>query len=293
MTVGVVGGRPRHLPQSELRSGMGYWVASLVSMMRFDYGRVRQWVPMMIVIQTMMGAGMALLYGFFYPHVTATRALYITTGAPTLALIPLGFVMLPGTVAEQKLEGTFDYIWSLPSPRSAQAASTFVLYTLLALPGSVFALLVAAWRYDVHLVFSPLLVPAVVLCALMAITVGYGMALAISNPMVTNVVTNALMFVCSCSPRSSIRCHSCPAGSPRSTTSCPSTTWPSSSGPASLPASRLTWRPRSSSWWRGPPPVARRLHGSSAAAARDPPAQAPRRPKAKRLACRYRQHPSR
>ena len=195
MTVGVVGGRPRHLPQSELRSGMGYWVASLVSMMRFDYGRVRQWVPMMIVIQTMMGAGMALLYGFFYPHVTATRALYITTGAPTLALIPLGFVMLPGTVAEQKLEGTFDYIWSLPSPRSAQAASTFVLYTLLALPGSVFALLVAAWRYDVHLVFSPLLVPAVLLCALMAITVGYGMALAISNPMVTNVVTNALIFV--------------------------------------------------------------------------------------------------
>src|ERR1017187_9352197 len=69
---------------------------------------------MMIVIQTLKGAGMALLYGFFYPHVTATRALYITTGAPTLALIPLGFVMLPGTVAEQKLEAPFDYIWSLP-----------------------------------------------------------------------------------------------------------------------------------------------------------------------------------
>ena len=59
----------------------------------------------------------------------------------------------------------------------------------------LFALLVAAWRYDVHLSFSLLLAPAVVLCALMAITVGYGMALAISNPMVTNVVTNALIFV--------------------------------------------------------------------------------------------------
>ena len=223
---------------------------------------------MMIVIQTLKGAGMALLYGFFYPHVTATRALYITTGAPTLALIPLGFVMLPGTVAEQKLEGTFDYIWSLPSPRSAQAASTFALFTLLALPGSVFALLVAAWRYDVHLSFSLLLAPAVVLCALMAITVGYGMALAISNPMVTNVVTNALMFVCSCSPRSSIRCHSCPAGSPRSTTSCPSTTWPSSFEPASPPASWLTWRLRSSSWQHGPPPVARRRRGSSGAGRR-------------------------
>ena len=257
------------LPQSELRSGVGYWLASLVSMMRFDYGRVRQWVPMMIVIQTLMGAGMALLYGFFYPHVTAIRALYITTGAPTLALIPVGFVMLPGTVAEQKLEGTFDYIWSLPSPRSAQAASTFTLFTLLALPGSVLALLVAAWRYDVHLAFSPLLVPAVLLCALMAITVGYGMALAIPNPIVTNVVTNALCSSCCCSPRSSIRRHNCPSGSPPSTTSCPSTTWPSSLEPGSPPASWLTWQPRSSSWRRGPLWAPRRRHGSSAAAARD------------------------
>jgi ABC-2 type transport system permease protein len=103
--------------------------------------------------------------------------------------------MLPGTVAEQKLEGTFDYIWSLPSPRSAQAASTFMLFTLFALPGAVLALLVAAWRYDVHLAPSPLLVPAVLVCALMAITVGYGMALAIANPMVTSVVTNALVFL--------------------------------------------------------------------------------------------------
>ncbi|MGO9964649.1 MAG: ABC transporter permease [Acidimicrobiales bacterium] len=195
MTTVVAETRPRHDPPSELRSGIGYWVASLASMMRFDYGRVRQWVPMMIVIQAFMGAGMALLYGFFYPHVTAMRALYITTGAPTLALIPVGFVMLPGTVAEQKLEGTFDYIWSLPAPRSAQAASTFTLFTLFALPGSVLALIVAAWRYDVHLAPSPLLAPAVLLCALMAITVGYGMAMAIANPMVTNVITNALMFV--------------------------------------------------------------------------------------------------
>ena len=268
MTAGAVGVRPRHVPQSELRSGIGYWVASLASMVRFDYGRVRQWVPMMIVIQTLMGAGMALLYGFFYPHVTAIRALYITTGAPTLALIPVGFVMLPGTVAEQKLEGTFDYIWSLPAPRSAQAASTFTLFTLFALPGSVFALLVAAWRYDVHLAFSPLLVPAVLLCELMAITVGYGMALAIPNPMVTNVITNALMFVVLLFSRSSIRRRNCPHGSPRSTTSCPSTTWPSSSGPASPPASWLTWQLRSWSWQHGPPLAPRRRRGSSATAVR-------------------------
>jgi ABC-2 type transport system permease protein len=181
--------------RTDLRSGAGYWASSLMSMLRFDYGRMREWAPMLMVIQTMTGAGMALLYGFFYPHVTAVRALYITTGAPTLALIPLGFVMLPGAVAQQKTEGTFEYIWSLPSPRSAQATSTFLLYTVLALPGTALALLVSTWRYGVHLSMSPLLVPAALLCAVMTITVGYGMAVAISNPVVTNVVTNALMFV--------------------------------------------------------------------------------------------------
>jgi ABC-2 type transport system permease protein len=180
---------------STLRAGPGYWFASVSSMLRFEYGRVRQWVPMMVLIQTMMGAGMALMYGFFYPHITPERALYITTGAPTLALIPLGFVMLPGSVASEKAEGTFDYIWSLPAPRSAQATATFLLYSLIGLPGTALALLVAAWRYGAHLAFSPVLAPAALLCALVAIALGYGMALAISNPLVMNVIVNALVFV--------------------------------------------------------------------------------------------------
>lgn len=180
---------------SGLRSGPRYWAVSFGAMLRFEYGAVRQWAPMMVVIQTMMGAGMALMYGFFYPDITPVRALYITTGAPTLALIPVGFVMVPGAIGLQKLEGTFDYTWSLPSPRSAQATATFLLYSLLALPGTALALLVAMWRYGAHLAPSPVLVPAAVLCALVAVTIGYGMALAIPNPLVTNLVTNALVFV--------------------------------------------------------------------------------------------------
>jgi ABC-2 type transporter len=40
-----------------------------------------------------------------------------------------------------------------------------------------------------------LFVPAVLLCALMAVCVGFAMALAIPNPMVVNLITNALVFV--------------------------------------------------------------------------------------------------
>jgi ABC-2 type transport system permease protein len=179
----------------QLRSGVSYWAASFGVMLRFEFGRARESAALTVIVQTFMGAGMALTYGFFYPHVTPTVALYVTTGTPTLALIPLGFVMVPGVIGEQKIEGTFDYIWSLPVPRSAQAASTFLLYTLLALPGTLLALLVATWRYGVHLEISPLVVPAVLLCAVTAVTVGFAMALAIANPLTTNLVTNAVIFV--------------------------------------------------------------------------------------------------
>src|SRR5690606_7796764 len=98
-------------------------------------------------------------------------------------------------VGEQRLSGSFDFVWSLPVPRSAQICAMFALYTLLSMPGMVLALVVAAWRFSVPLEVSWLLVPAVLLAALMAVAVGAGMAFAITHPMVTNLISNALIFV--------------------------------------------------------------------------------------------------
>jgi ABC-2 type transport system permease protein len=184
------------LPLSTVtRSGPGYWLASLRSMTRFEMGRARQWAALMVLVQILMGAGMALMYGFFYPRISPETALYITTGTPVLALIPIGFVLVPASVGQEKTAGTFDFTWSLPVPRSAQAVATFLLFTVLSLPGAVLALAVASWRYGVRLDVSPLIVPGVLLSALMAISVGFGMALAISNPLLINLITNALVFV--------------------------------------------------------------------------------------------------
>ena len=43
------------------RSGPGYWLASLWSMLRFDLARARQWAALMVVVQIFMGVGMALI----------------------------------------------------------------------------------------------------------------------------------------------------------------------------------------------------------------------------------------
>jgi ABC-2 type transport system permease protein len=171
------------------------WFRSLFLMMRFDYGRARRWAPMMAVIQLMMGAGMAVMYGFFYPTISSATALLIATGAPTLALIPLGFVMIPGGVSQQRREGTFDFIWSLPSPRTAQVTSTFLLYMLLSLPGTILALLVATWRYDISLTISPAIIAAIAICSFVSVTIGFGLALAIKSPIVVNLISNAVIFL--------------------------------------------------------------------------------------------------
>jgi ABC-2 type transport system permease protein len=68
---------------------------------------------------------------------------------------------------------------------------------LLCLPGMVLSLVIATVVYGEQLSVSLVIVPAVLLCALMAISVGFGMALAIPNSMVVNLISNTLIFVVS------------------------------------------------------------------------------------------------
>lgn len=178
-----------------VRRGPAAWVRGFTDMMRFEWANIRPWAGLVFIVQIMMGVGMALMYGFFYPTVDETTALLITTGVPTLALIPMGFVLIPNSVVTQRMAGTFDFIWSLPVPRSAQVSASFVVNAALSLPGTALALLVGTWRYGVDLHLSALLVPAVLLSTVMCVAVGYGMALLVTNPLVVSLITNALVFI--------------------------------------------------------------------------------------------------
>ena len=74
---------------------------------------------------------------------------------------------------------TYDFIWSLPVPRLAAAASTFTVFTLMALPGVAVALGVGVWNFDIALEVSWTVVPAVVITSLAATSVGFGLAHAV------------------------------------------------------------------------------------------------------------------
>jgi ABC-2 type transport system permease protein len=177
------------------RHGAGRWLRSYLHMLRFEVASQRDWLPLMLVIELLLGAGMAVLYGFYVAEVTPRLAAYIVTGTPAVALVPVGFVMLPGAIARRKLAGSYDFIRSLPAPRSATIAATATVFTVLVIPGAAVSLAVAAWRYGVTLHVSPLIVPAVLLTSLMAASVGAAIGHGVRDPMATSLIGNLIIFV--------------------------------------------------------------------------------------------------
>ncbi|NNC39461.1 MAG: ABC transporter permease [Acidimicrobiia bacterium] len=178
-----------------IRSGFSYWVDSYATMVRFELINLRTFLAVALLIQVMTGAGMAYLYGFYMGDLPPAAQMYIVSGIPALALVPIGLVMVPGSIMLHKIRDTYDFIWSLPVPRMTSAAATFTVFTGLALPGTLIALLIADGYYDVNLQWSWLFIPAVLLTSLMATSVGFAVAHAIPEPRYTNLLTNIVMFM--------------------------------------------------------------------------------------------------
>jgi ABC-2 type transport system permease protein len=170
------------------------WGRSFLLMARYEVLGLRLEWSLILVVQLLMGAGMVIMYGFFFEELAPSQVAYLVSGAPALALIPVGFVILPAAIADQRSYGTYDFTWSLPVPRSAAALSTITVATAAALPAVAATVLVAIWHYDVVLRPTWGFVAAVALTALMTSSVGYGIGHAIKNPLLTNLLGNLTIF---------------------------------------------------------------------------------------------------
>jgi ABC-2 type transport system permease protein len=178
-----------------VRAGLGFWWDGYRSMLRFETKSLRRYLTIGLVIQVLMGAGMALMYGYYFGDLTPVQQTFIVTGIPVLAMVPVGFAMVPASVMDHKIRNTYDYVWSLPVPRAASAAATFTVFTALALPGTAVAILIATMIYDIDLQISWLAVPAILLTSAMATSVGYALGHVIPEPRITNLITNMVIFL--------------------------------------------------------------------------------------------------
>jgi ABC-2 type transport system permease protein len=106
----------------------------------------------------------------------------------------MGLIVTPQLVAQQKMEGSYEFMWSLPVPRSAASAASVTLGVLVAIPGVVAALLVAMWRYDISFTFHPSVIPATLLTIVCGSLIGAAIAHAIDQPQLTLLLSQVGIF---------------------------------------------------------------------------------------------------
>lgn len=177
------------------RAGAAHWMRSYRAMLRWQLTDMRLLLPMTVMIQLLSGVGLVLGFGLLIPAMTERLALFLSTGAVVVSLVVVGVIMGPQLIAQQKTAGSYDFMWSLPVPRSAASAAWVTLNALIAVPGMLGALFAASLRYDVAFDVTLMVVPAVGLTLLTGTLLGYALAHGIPKPDITQLISQLLIFV--------------------------------------------------------------------------------------------------
>lgn len=173
---------------------MRHWFRSYYILLVWTMRRMRHELPTFFVVQSMLSMGVILGFSFLVPEINQEVALYLSTGAVTVALITTSMVMAPQMISYQKQQGVFDYQRSLPVPRMAMLSADATTWSAMAVPGMTFAMLIAVVRFDLKLEVSPLLLPAVVLVIAGAVGIGYTLAYAL-KPTLVGMVTQVIIVI--------------------------------------------------------------------------------------------------
>jgi len=164
------------------------------TLLRWQVAQIGPLLPLVVVIQALLAAGIIIGFGFLIPDIDPATALFLSTGAPTVLLLTIGFVIVPQGVARARTDGTFAYMRSLPLARPLLLAADLTVWLLIALPSVAVGVLVAQLRDDLDLSFDwPVLVSSALLVTLMATAVGYAIAVSL-QPMLAQLVTQVLVF---------------------------------------------------------------------------------------------------
>lgn len=162
-------------------------------LVRWQALRLKSFLPMAIVVQVLFAFGIVVGYPLLFPEIDERTILFLATGAPAITLITMGLVALPQVVAQAKLQGTLDYMRSLPVPRMVYLMADLTVWLAIVLPGVAFAVVVGTWAFDLALSVSLAIVPAVLLVATTAAAVGYAMA-TLLPPMIAMLLTQVLVI---------------------------------------------------------------------------------------------------
>ena len=129
------------------------------------------------MVQTLFALGILLGYPLLFPSLdTGTISCTSRPGHPRSRCITMGLVAVPQVGRAGTHRGD-------PGLHAQPAAATPDLsrgrcldWLVIVLPGVVLAIAIAVWHFRLDLVVSPLVIPALLLVALTATSIGYAIA---------------------------------------------------------------------------------------------------------------------
>ena len=166
---------------------------SYTLLIRWQALRLKTFLPLAFVVQSLFAFGIVVGYPLFFPDIDRLTVLFLATGAPAVTLITMGVVVLPQVVAQSKLEGSLEFMRTLPVPRMAYLVADLSVWLAVVLPGVVFGVAVGAWAFDLALSVSLAIFPAVLLTVTTAAAVGYAMA-SLLPPLMAMLLSQVLVF---------------------------------------------------------------------------------------------------
>lgn len=167
---------------------------SFLTLTRWSLASIGAALPLIVVIQAVLAAGIVIGFGFLIPGITPDSALFLSSGAPTILLLTIGLVIVPQGVARARASGALDYQRTLPVARPLLLLVDLLVWTLIALPGVAIGLIAAQLRFDVAFDFDwPLLIVVSVLVTTMATAVGYAIAVTLPTTL-AQLLSQVLVF---------------------------------------------------------------------------------------------------
>lgn len=162
-------------------------------LLRWQAGRLLGLLPLLVIVQTLLSAGLILGLSMLLSRTDREAMGYLATGAPAVALITVGLVMVPMQVSQAKSEGSLEFLWSMPVPRLAFLLADLTLWLAIGLPGMALSLVLARLRFGLPIQLGWATVPAIALVALTATSIGYAVAVSL-RPVLAQLTAQVLVF---------------------------------------------------------------------------------------------------
>lgn len=186
---------PAHVPLPVSHGGPLRWLLGYRRMCAWELADMRLYLPVLTSVLLLQGAGFVLGIGLFFRHIPASAAAFVVTGVPVVNLITAGLIFEPQVVASQRQVGSYDFIQSLPVPRSATAAAWYTIALATSLPAVVLSLVTGWLRYHISYAATPAVVPAALLTSFTGVMLGYAIAHGVRVPTIAQLVSVTLIFV--------------------------------------------------------------------------------------------------